>query len=208
MMAIDNKAHEEQAFVDVNAIRAQKTQAAQCGIKMVIMPRTNLGDLMSTAVLNTNSITIQQLEISCEHALKEIFTTMLNCECQRISYDQIEVVPPGLSAIVGFGGKISGFIALHLSPNSACTLAEHLLGMNFTEVDEIVADAMGEIVNMLAGGVKKHMSENEDLFKISVPSIVFGNDYATHSPKNSEKVSIGVATGTCSFGVQLCFARR
>jgi chemotaxis protein CheX len=163
---------------------------------------------MSAAVVNLNSVTIQELESSLEKALKEISETMLQCECRIVPYDCIEVIPPGLSAIVGFGGKISGFIATHMSPKSACLLAECLLGMSFDDVDDIVADAIGEIVNMLAGGVKKHMSENEDLFKISVPSIVYGTDYATHAPRNAEKVSIGVQTGTCSFSVQICFAAK
>jgi chemotaxis protein CheX len=159
------------------------------------------------AVMTNNMVTIQELEICLEKALKEIFSTMLSCNSEIIPYDQVEVVPPGLSAIVGFGGKISGFIATHMSPRTACAFAECLLGMTFTEVDDIVADAIGEIVNMLAGGVKKYASESEDLFKISVPSIIFGTDYATHAPKNAEMTCIGVRAGVSTFAVQLCFAR-
>jgi chemotaxis protein CheX len=118
------------------------------------------------------------------------------------------VIPPGLSAIVGFGGRISGYVAIHLSPVSACTLASNLLGMAFDEMDDIVADAMGEMVNMLAGGLKKYACQNEDLFKISVPSIVYGLDYSTHAPKNAERLAVGVQAGSCTFGVQLVFALR
>jgi chemotaxis protein CheX len=151
-------------------------------------------------------ITIQELEISLERAIKEITTTMFNSGSELISPEKVEIVPPGLSAIVGFGGRISGFIAIHLSPRSACTLAASLLGMNFDEMDDIVADAMGEMVNMIAGGLKKFASQDEDIFKISVPSIVYGNDYSTHAPKNSERLLIGVQTEFCSFSVQLVFA--
>jgi chemotaxis protein CheX len=164
------------------------------------------GDYMSTAVQTQHIITIHDLELGLERALKEITTTMFNCESQIIPPDQVDVVLPGISAIVGFGGKICGFIAMHLSAKSACQLAEGLLGMQFEGVDEIVADAMGEMVNMLAGGLKKFASNSEDLFKISVPSIVYGTDYSTRAPKNSERLVIGVRAGDCSFNVQLVYA--
>ena len=163
---------------------------------------------MSSEALAQKTITADDLEISLVRAMKEITATMFNCESEIISTDQVEIIPPGLSAIVGFGGKISGFVAIHLSPVSACTLASNLLGMSFNEMDDIVADAMGELVNMLAGGLKKFASQNEDLFKISVPSIVYGMDYSTHAPKNAERLSIGVQAGSCTFGVQLVFAAR
>ncbi len=153
-------------------------------------------------------ITPQELEICLEKALKEIITMMFNRDMEIMPADHIEVVPPGLSAIVGFGGRISGYVAIHLSPASACTLASNLLGMSISEVDDIVADAMGEMANMLAGGLKKFACQTEDLFKISVPSIVYGTDYATHAPKNAERLAIGVKTCSCSFGVQLVFAAR
>jgi chemotaxis protein CheX len=153
-----------------------------------------------------NRITIRELEVSLERALKEITTTMFNCDSEIIAIDRVDAVPPGLSAIVGFGGRISGYIAIHLPPKSACRLASSLLGMSFGEIDEIVADAMGEMVNMLAGGVKKFASCDEDLFKISVPSIVYGADYYTRAPKNSERLLIGVQTKFGSFSVQLVFA--
>jgi chemotaxis protein CheX len=154
----------------------------------------------------TEKISIRELEASLERALKEITTTMFNCDSEIISADKVEIVPPGLSAIVGFGGRISGYIAIHLAPKSACTLAASLLGMTFNEMDDIVADAMGEMVNMLAGGLKKFASQDEDLFKISIPSIVYGNDYSTHAPKNSERLLIGVRTEFCTFSVQLVYA--
>jgi chemotaxis protein CheX len=161
---------------------------------------------MNANGLPVKAITLKELESCLVRALKEITATMFNCESIIVPLNQVEETPPGLSAVIGFGGKICGFIALHLSPPSACTLASGLLGMSFEEMDDIVADAMGEMVNMLAGGLKKYASQNEDLFKISVPSIVYGLDYATHSPKNAEHITIGVESGSCTFSVQLVYA--
>jgi chemotaxis protein CheX len=161
---------------------------------------------MSAEVTSNQGVSWQELEISLERAIQEIITTMFNCAVDIIPLEDVKITPPCLSAIVGFGGKISGYVAIHLSPRSACILASNLLGMSFDEMDDIVADAMGEMVNMLAGGLKKYASGNEDLFKISVPSVVYGMDYSTHAPTNAERLSIGVQAGACSFEAQLVSA--
>jgi chemotaxis protein CheX len=151
---------------------------------------------------------VHDLEMGLEKALNEITTTMFGCGSKVMPRDQAAAIPPGLSAIVGFGGKLSGFVAIHLSPQNACVLAGQLLGMGFEAVDEIVADAMGEMVNMIAGGLKKHAGRDEDLFRISIPSIVYGTDYATHAPKDAARLLLGVETGNCSFALQLVYAAR
>ncbi len=157
---------------------------------------------MSTVAANMGNVTMPELESSLEKAVAEVFSTMLNLQPIIVPCTD-NVLPLGVSAIVGFGGKVSGFLALHMSPEDSCFLASGLLGMSFSELDEIVSDAMGEIVNMLAGGLKKFASQKEELFKISIPSVISGNDYSTHAPKDSEQRVLQVQAGHCSLAVQL-----
>jgi chemotaxis protein CheX len=140
------------------------------------------------------------LQNNLKYALADVFGTMLGRPPEI--FDEIEFVT-GLSAIVGFGGNISGFLALHSKPENACDIAGGMLGMRFSGVDDIVCDAMGEVVNMLAGSLKKYSSVNGELFKISIPTIVWGSSYSTHAPRNSEQVLIGVKSGASVFTVQL-----
>jgi|WetSurMetagenome_2_1015567.scaffolds.fasta_scaffold34734_2 chemotaxis protein CheX len=158
---------------------------------------------MSTVAASTGNIRMSDLESSLEKAVSEVFSTMLNLQPIIVPCTNSAVLPLGVSAIVGFGGKLSGFLALHMSPADACFLASGMLGMGFSELDEIVSDAMGEIVNMLAGGLKKYASQTEELFKISIPSVISGNDYSTHAPKDSEQRVLQIQAGHCSIAVQL-----
>ena len=162
---------------------------------------------MSIVANAGEAIKMQDLEKSLEKAVAEVVSTMLNQQPIIVHLDN-GITIQGVSAIVGFGGKVSGLIAMHLSPENACTLASGLLGMSFEEVDEIVSDAMGEIVNMLAGAMKKHACQSEELFKISIPSVVYGNHYSTHAPKDSERRLIGVQAGPCSLAIQLVIEKR
>ena len=141
-------------------------------------------------------------ERSLKQALTDVMTTVFNHRPMVVRPEDVDL-SPDLSAIVGFGGRTSGFLALHLTSEGACTMASGLLGMSFDGIDEIVADAMGEVVNVLAGGLKKHASSDKELFKISVPSIICGKDYSIHAPKDAAPLALGVQAGPCSFLVQL-----
>ncbi|HTZ19036.1 MAG TPA: chemotaxis protein CheX [Dissulfurispiraceae bacterium] len=159
-----------------------------------------------SAVCACMPITICDLESNLRRAIADVVTTMLKYEPNIFRADQSTLFPE-LSGIIGFGGRVSGILAVHATAEHACALASYLLGMSFSEADEIVSDSMGEIANMLAGGLKKYACENEELFKISIPSVIRGADYSTHVPKNSEQLIFEVQTGACSFGVQLAFQR-
>jgi chemotaxis protein CheX len=156
--------------------------------------------IMIYNVPNQHIPAISELQNNLKYALKDVFGTMLGRSPEI--FDQAELVT-GLSAIVGFGGNISGFLALHSKPEDACEIAGGMLGMRFSGVDDIVCDAMGEVVNMLAGSLKKYSSTNGELFKISIPSIVWGSSYSTCAPRNSEQILIGVKSFDSLFTVQL-----
>ncbi len=135
-------------------------------------------------------------------ALKDIFANMFNEQAGLIPDTEV-TGPTVVSAVVGFAGRISGFLCLHLDREIACGLASGLLGMELTELDDTVRDAVGEIVNMLAGGLKNHLSHNEEIFKISIPSVIEGQGISTYAPANAENRMFGVGAGKFRFKVQL-----
>src|SRR5689334_10687582 len=113
------------------------------------------------------------MEKGLERAVDEIFSTMFGESACFISPNEIPDTPR-VSSIIGFAGRISGFLALHFSKEMACKVAEGFLGMPVTEIDDTVQDAVAELVNMTAGGFKKQLSGTQDSFKVSIPSVVQG----------------------------------
>jgi chemotaxis protein CheX len=136
------------------------------------------------------------------HALQDLFINMFNERATLIPPDGV-CDQPRISSVVGFAGRLTGCLLLHFKPEVACALAGALLGTTIVKVDETVCDAIGEMVNMLAGGLKHHVSKNEEMFKISIPSVIAGQDYATHAPADSQILMVGVSAGPYSFKVQL-----
>ena len=143
---------------------------------------------------------IPNMETNLRDALKEVLETTFGASPEFISPDESA---KGISAIIGISNGVSGYLAIHMSPEDACRVAEIMLGDSYPDVDDIVCDAIGEMANMLGGSLKKFSGRYGEPFKISVPTIVSGRDYETHAAKDAGQVLLGLRVISVCFTIQL-----
>jgi len=92
-----------------------------------------------------------------------------------------------ISGIIGLSGEASGAVAISMKDTTAFKITAILTGAEHNHVDSDVTDAVGEIVNIITGNVKKDF-EDDLRIKISLPSIVKGKAHTIVWP--SEKTRI------------------
>jgi chemotaxis protein CheX len=112
-------------------------------------------------------------------SVEEVFQTMLGVNCRRDSSPPI-LEPESVTAVVGFGGLLSGACVFRSGSTAARKIAAHMTGMEFEEVDDTVKDAIGEICNMLAGSWKGKVPDLSANCGLSVPAVITGRDYKLH----------------------------
>ncbi len=83
----------------------------------------------------------------------------------------------GLMDMVGTKGKAS--IALTFSESAILLIAKNMMPPDTvtTAIDGMVIDLVGELANMVLGGAKSELENEGYLFKLSLPTIIFGSDY-------------------------------
>ena len=116
-------------------------------------------------------------------SVDEVFRLMLGVDCARIPDEPNMRIAPdaeSVTAVVGFGGLLSGACVARMSAPAAIRIAEAMTGMSFTEVDDTVKDGIGEICNMLAGAWKGKVPELAANCGLSVPAVITGRDYNLH----------------------------
>ena len=111
-------------------------------------------------------------------SVEEVFQLMLGLECRRDPGDERE--QELVTAVVGFGGLLSGACVLSTGRTVALEIAARMTGMEFDEVDDTVKDGVGEICNMLAGAWKGKVPELAANCGLSVPAVITGRDYKLH----------------------------
>jgi len=115
-------------------------------------------------------------------SVEEVFQMMLGVNCRRDSSPvaQNDREPESVTAVVGFGGLLSGACVFTTGSSAALVIAGHMTGMEFAEVDDTVEDGIGEICNMLAGVWKGKVPELAANCGLSVPAVITGRDYRLH----------------------------
>lgn len=83
-----------------------------------------------------------------------------------------------MSGIIGFAGDVRGAVILCFPQTLATFIYKSLTGEDPPEDDiHPVADAVGELANMVAGGAKKPLSEMGLNIQISIPSVISGKNH-------------------------------
>ncbi len=98
---------------------------------------------------------------------------------------------PQIIGSVGFVGDASGLVYLCLDDAFARHLTGVILGMSPGEVEmngtEVVNDAIGEITNMTAGGFKNALCDLGHPCKLTLPTIVRGQNISVAAIKSATR---------------------
>jgi chemotaxis protein CheX len=101
-----------------------------------------------------------------------------------------------VSGIIGFSGNVTGTVILSFPSDVAVELVGRFVGARIAKDNPDFADAVGELVNMVAGNAKSKMARKD--VQISCPTVVMGNDYRVMQRKS---VAIIVIPCHCDAGV-------
>lgn len=108
-----------------------------------------------------------------------------------------------VSAMIGLTGGLSAMLGIHCPSAVGLAVAGAMLGMEPEEINADVKDALGEIANMLAGGIKERLrSENIDL-ELAIPTAITGQSYVISAPKGSQRVVVPFSTSQGQFFVEM-----
>ncbi len=116
-----------------------------------------------------------------------------------------ESVEPELSSLIGLAGDLKGFLAIHCPAPVALAITSSMLGMEVTELNEDVKDAIGEISNMIAGGLKVSLASDHKKIELAIPTTVVGKSFRTSGLAGATKTVVIFASPVGKFAVELRF---
>jgi chemotaxis protein CheX len=86
---------------------------------------------------------------------------------------------------VAFAGSWTGYLAVVTSKAAAAAITRSLLGADTEDLDDQVRDALGEVVNMVAGGFRTRMSTPGDTWTVTIPMVATGDHLTIAHPRES-----------------------
>ncbi|MGL4512483.1 MAG: chemotaxis protein CheX [Lacipirellulaceae bacterium] len=122
-------------------------------------------------VLSINQTLLDAIVPACQKAFG-----MSNVRARCVGASSVPGRQSGvITGMIGVHGAVSGFITVNLSERLSLQVVEGLLGEQLTQLTPQVIDGVGELTNIVAGGIKSALSRTEWAFtQITVPSVIVG----------------------------------
>ena len=121
-----------------------------------------------------------------ELAVEEVFEIMLGSRVKPVAQSELKA-NRGFTAMIGLAGALCGILTVCCDAKTAGQVAKGMLGDTATSEGE-VADALGEICNMIAGNFKNKLAGTDDRCMLSVPTVISGEEYSLRSMAEGKSV--------------------
>jgi len=145
---------------------------------------------LDAAVLSEANVTEETVRASIAEITKGVFATMVMLDVvdREPLTEPVITFHDTITSMVGLAGSYSGILAIHCPKNLALKITSSMLGMEVTDIDDDVNDAMGEIANMVGGDVKHIFSPKGSDINLSIPTVIYGSDYVLESMSSAESL--------------------
>ncbi|MDX1945377.1 MAG: chemotaxis protein CheX [Pirellulaceae bacterium] len=120
----------------------------------------------------------------------DVFRKTLACELTRCPMTRRDSFCPSheVSGLIGLTGQAQGMVVVSLGRQTAIRVAEIMLETPQETINADVADAVGEIANMIAGSAKSRLAEYE--LSVGLPTVICGKNHVIAFPSKSTPVLI------------------
>ncbi|MGB3212371.1 MAG: chemotaxis protein CheX [Desulforhopalus sp.] len=138
---------------------------------------------------------------------KDVFSTMLMVDLQSETVIENRKcdIQSNLTSMIGLGGGIRGVLAIHCPAAVAKEITGAFLGMDVSELDDDVKDAIGEIANMVAGNLKVSYGKIDINIELAIPTSIVGKSFSVSGVADARRVTVPLAMGDGTFWVELMY---
>ncbi len=110
-----------------------------------------------------------------ELAVEEVFEIMVGSRVKPVKSSE-HAVHAEFTAMVGLAGSLCGVVTVRCDAEAARRIAKSMLG-DTADSEQQVADALGEICNMITGNFKNKLAGADERCLLSVPTVISGGEY-------------------------------
>ena len=112
-----------------------------------------------------------------------------------------------VTGVMGLTGVAHGTIAVTFQENCILTVVSNMLGEKMDTLNEDIADAVGELTNMISGQARKDLAAAGKVFKAAIPSVITGRKHSIRHYTDGPKIAIPFETDGGDFTIEVCFER-
>lgn len=114
-----------------------------------------------------------------------------------------DVAQGDVSGVIGFTGETNGTVTITFNELCILKIVSNMFGEEMKEINSEIADAVGELTNMISGQARKELEELGKVYSGAIPSVISGKNHKLESMTKGPKIVIPFKTDTGSFTIEV-----
>ncbi len=111
-----------------------------------------------------------------------------------------------VTGVIGVTGLAHGTVSVTFDEESILKIVSNMFGEKIETVDHEVADAVGELTNMISGQARMELEKKGKVFEAAIPSVITGKGHKIVHITEGPKIAIPFSLDTGSFTIEVCLA--
>jgi chemotaxis protein CheX len=128
----------------------------------------------------------------------------IKCKAEKPYLKKDDVAKGDVTGIIGITGESNGTIAVTFEEETILKIVSNMFGEEMKKLNSEVADAVGELTNMISGQARRELEENGKVFEAAIPSVVSGKNHQITHYTDGPKIAIPFITDGGRFTIEVC----
>jgi chemotaxis protein CheX len=118
-----------------------------------------------------------------------------------------DVARGDVTGIIGITGETNGTIAVTFNEGCILKIVSNMFGEEMKTLNHEVADAVGELTNMISGQARRELEKIGKVFQAAIPSVVTGQNHTITHYTDGPKIAIPFTAEGGHFTIEVCLER-
>jgi chemotaxis protein CheX len=128
----------------------------------------------------------------------------VKCKAGKPYLKKDDVAKGDVTGVIGITGESNGTIAVTFEEVTILKIVSNMFGEEMKELNNEVADAVGELTNMISGQARRELEENGKIFEAAIPSVVSGKNHQITHYTDGPKIAIPFTSEGGTFTIEVC----
>ena len=140
------------------------------------------------------------------NATMNVIETMafVKCRPDKPYLKKDNVAKGDVTGVIGVTGEANGTISITFEEASILRIVSSMFSEDITELNFEVADAVGELTNMVSGQARSKLEEAGKIFHSATPTVITGRNHMIVHITDGPKIAVPFSTDDGGFTMEIC----
>ncbi len=115
-----------------------------------------------------------------------------------------DIAKGDVTGVIGMTGEANGTVSVTFDEPCILKVVSNMFGEEMAELNSEVADAVGELTNMISGQARRQLEEQGRVFEGAIPSVITGKNHRIAHITSGPKIAIPFTTDGGNFTIEVC----